>query len=207
MGQFHWDPDSYLSLMREEVPDYGRLQAEAVRASCEVQARSILELGTGTGETARRILAAHRRARLQGIDASEEMLVAARAALAGEDVQLDVGQLENPLPSGSFDLVVSALAVHHLHADAKAALFSRVAQVLVPGGRFVLADVVVPDDPGDAVGPLDHDYDKPSTVPDQLRWLEDAGLSAGVHWRRRDLAVLFADRRERSSAQTAILRP
>jgi len=33
MAQFHWDPDSYLELMREEVPDYERLQDEAVSAT------------------------------------------------------------------------------------------------------------------------------------------------------------------------------
>jgi len=52
MGQFHWNPDSYLALMRREVADYERLQAEVVDATREIDARSILELGTGTGETA-----------------------------------------------------------------------------------------------------------------------------------------------------------
>jgi hypothetical protein len=27
MAQFHWDPDSYLALMHDEVPDYERLHA------------------------------------------------------------------------------------------------------------------------------------------------------------------------------------
>ena len=58
MGQFHWEPDSYRALMRQEVPDYERLQAELVYATRGLTPRSILELGTGTGETTRRILAA-----------------------------------------------------------------------------------------------------------------------------------------------------
>lgn len=194
MGQFHWKPDSYLALMRREVPDYERLQTEVIDATRGVGARSILELGAGTGETTRRLLAAHPRARLRGIDASPEMLVAARAALAGHEVRLDLAHIEDPLPEGPFDLVVSALAVHHLDGAGKGPLFTRVADLLAPGGRFVLGDVVVPRDPADAVTPIDSDYDKPSSAADQLEWLTEAGLTAGVHWEHRDLAVLVGDR-------------
>ncbi len=198
MGQFHWDPESYLALMRSEVPDYERLQAQTVEATAAVQASSMLELGTGTGETARRVLAVHRGARLHGIDASSQMLSAARTALAGADadVTLEVRRLEDPLPAGPFDLVFSALAVHHLDAAGKQDLFARVAGVLVPGGRFVLADVVIALDPADALTPIDDgDYDKPSTAADQLSWLAGAGLQPSVHWSHRDLAVIIADKR------------
>ena len=178
--------------MREEVPDYELLQEETVAATAGVAARRILELGTGTGETARRLLDRHPEAALVGVDASEEMLSHARAALPEECVELRVGRLEDPLPAGSFDLVVSVLAVHHLDGPAKADLFARVASVLSSGGLFVLGDVVVPEDPRDVVTPIDGDYDKPSTVGDQLAWLHAAGFGASVVWSRRDLAVLTA---------------
>src|SRR5207302_130116 len=77
-------------------------------------ARTMLELGTGTGETARRLLARHPGARLVGIDASEAMLAAAQTVLPGDRVRLLAGRLEEPLPGGAFDLVASALCVHHL---------------------------------------------------------------------------------------------
>jgi tRNA (cmo5U34)-methyltransferase len=193
MGQFHFTPEGYLELMHCEVPQYPRLQDE-VAAACEgIEARAILELGTGTGETARRVLQRHPGAMLMGIDASEEMLGAAREALAGHAVQLRAGRLEDALPPGPFDLVVSALAVHHLDAAGKADLFARIASVLRPGGRFVLADVVVPDDPADAVTPLDPGYDLPDTVPDQLRWLAEAGLEPRTTWASSDLAVIVAE--------------
>ena len=87
-------------------------------------------------------------------------------------------RLEDPLPAGPFDLVFSVLAVHHLDGPAKADLFRRVAAVLEPGGRFVLADVVVPDDPADAVTPLSPGYDLPSRADEQLAWLREAGFEA-----------------------------
>lgn len=195
MSQFAWDPGSYDALMRDEVPGYERLQQELVAATEGVDAAAILELGTGTGQTTVRVLDAHPDAHLVGIDASEEMLAAARAAVLGRPASLLPGRLEEPLPAGSFDLVVSALAVHHLDGPGKAALFARVEEALVPGGRFVLADVVVPADPADAVVPLEEGYDLPSSAADQLAWLADAGLHAPrVTWQDRDLAVLAADR-------------
>ncbi len=195
MGQFAWDPGSYDALMREEVPGYERLQRELVAATAGVEATAVLELGTGTGQTARRILDAHPAAHLVGIDASEEMLAAARDTLLGRPASLLPGRLEEPLPAGRFELVVSALAIHHLDGPGKAGLFARVAEALAPGGRFVLADVVVPGDPADAVVPLEDGYDLPDTVADQLAWLADAGLDQPrVTWHERDLAVLAADR-------------
>jgi tRNA (cmo5U34)-methyltransferase len=190
MGQFHWDPDAYLKLMAEEVPDYARLQDEVALATGEPGVRRALELGTGTGETTRRVLVRQPDARLTGIDASERML--AHAELPGADLR--VRRLEDPLPDGPFELVFSALAVHHLDGPGKADLFARVARVLAPGGRFVLGDVVVPEDPADVVTPIDGGYDTPDTVADQLAWLEAAGLAARVAWAHRDLAVLVAER-------------
>jgi tRNA (cmo5U34)-methyltransferase len=194
MGQFHWDPDSYLALMREEVPDYVTLQDETAAAARAVDARAILELGTGTGETARRLLAVHAHARLIGIDESPEMLTAARNALPADRVTLHEARLEDPLPAGPFELVASVLCVHHLDGPGKADLFARIAAALAPGGLFVLGDVVVPLDPADAVTPIDGDYDTPSSVADQLDWLTAAGLAPRVHWAHRDLVVIRAEK-------------
>lgn len=98
--------------------------------------------------------------------------------------------LQDPLPEGSFDLVTSMLAVHHLDGAGKADLFCRVAGVLTVGGRFVLADLVVPEKPGDVVTPIDGIEDVPSSLAEQLSWLTDAGLSTEVAWQHRDLAVI-----------------
>jgi tRNA (cmo5U34)-methyltransferase len=191
VSQFHFEPGRYLELMHNEVPGYAELQEEVAKAAADVAVEDVLELGTGTGETAARVLRDHPEARLTGIDESAAMLCAARAAL-GHAPLLLVSRLEEPLPQGPFDLVASALAVHHLDGPGKADLFRRVARVLRPGGRFVLADVVIPEDAADAVVPLSPDYDLPDTVSDQLTWLEEAGFDARVTWQLRDLAVLTA---------------
>lgn len=195
MAEYRFTPEGYLDAMLEDIPDYVELQEETVRATDGLRAERILELGTGTGETARRVLERHPGAHLTGIDVSADMLEEARRRLPGADLR--VSRLEDPLPMGPFDLVLSTLAVHHLDAAGKADLFERVAAVLVPGGRFVLADVVVPERPEEAVIPCTPGYDLPDPVPDQLEWLREAGLEPRVAWERRDLAVLVATRPRR----------
>jgi tRNA (cmo5U34)-methyltransferase len=188
--QWHWDPETYLQNMLAEVPSYPNLQEETARAAAAVPARAILELGIGTGETAKRVLAAHPDAQLTAVDSSPEMLARARKVVPG--AELRPARLEDPLPDGPFDLVVSALAVHHLDGPGKQDLFGRIAQVLAPGGAFVLADVVVPETEADVVTPIDGVYDTPDRVDDQLQWLRDAGLEAETVWSYKDLAVIRA---------------
>jgi tRNA (cmo5U34)-methyltransferase len=189
--QFHFDPATYLDMVREEVPAYDELQDAVAAATVGARVERVLELGVGTGETSRRVLDAHPGVELIGIDESADMLAAASAQVEGADLR--VSRLEDPLPDGSFDLVVSALAVHHLDGEGKADLFARVADRLRPGGRFVLGDVVIPEDPADAITPIDGIYDKPSAAADQVRWLGAAGFDARIVWSRQDLAVIVAE--------------
>ena len=191
MTQWHWDPETYLANMLAEVPAYQELQDQAAAAT-EGDASTILELGIGTGETAQRVLPRHPDAQLVALDSSPEMLERARSALPEADLR--EAALQDPLPAGPFDVVVSALAVHHLDGAGKLDLFQRVADVLAPGGRFVLADVVVPEREEDVVTPIDWEYDLPDRVDDQLAWLRAAGLEAEQVWAYKDLAVLRATR-------------
>jgi len=190
VSEWEWDPDTYLAEMAEEIPGYEELQEGVAAATADVRVTQVLELGTGTGETALRVQAEHPGASWVGIDASEAMLARARERIPGADLRLQ--RLEDELPVGPFDLVVSALAVHHLDGAGKQALFSRVAGVLRPGGLFVLGDVVVP--PPGQKGPIEIDWvmDLPDSVEDQLVWLREAGFEAEASSVRVDLAVFRA---------------
>lgn len=192
MSQFHFTPDGYLEMIRADVARFDDFQDAIAEATRDAKAERILELGTGTGETARRVLEHHAEAALVGIDESDSMLEHARRALP-ERTDLQVAHLQEPLPEGPFDLVFSALTVHHLDAREKADLFRRVAAVLRPGGRFVLGDVVEPARDEDAVTPLSDGFDLPDPVDDQLEWLAAAGFEPRVTWAWKDLAVIRAD--------------
>jgi tRNA (cmo5U34)-methyltransferase len=175
--------------MREDIPVFEELQEETARATGE-GATAILELGTGTGETARRVITRHPGASFVGIDENAEMLAAAKV-----EGDLWVSRLEDTLPGGPFDLVFSCLAVHHLDAEGKRDLFRRIANVLHPGGRFVLADVVVPERAEDAVTSTTPGFDRPDPLAAQLDWLREAGFEPETTWTWKDLAVVRADLR------------
>jgi tRNA (cmo5U34)-methyltransferase len=187
-----WDPETYLAGMLDEIPGYRELQERVAEAARGVEAHAILELGIGTGETTRRVLELHPAARVTAIDSSPEMLERARETYADGDLRLS--RLEDPLPEGPFDLVFSALVVHHLDGAGKRELFRRLAAVIRPGGRFVLGDVVVPEREEDQQIDIDWVMDLPDRVDDQLEWLREAGFDAAVTWTQKDLAVFRADR-------------
>lgn len=192
-GQFHFNPATYPRMIREDIPGYEDFQDCLVLSSGARRVRRILELGTGTGETTLRLLGRYPDATLVGIDESPAMLEYARRVLPPERVELQAARLQDPLPKGPFDLVASALAVHHLDGEEKADLFCRVRRVMAPGARFALADAVIPIDPAEARVSITPGFDKPDSTTDQLAWLAQAGLVAHVAWQQRDLAVIVAD--------------
>src|SRR5215216_5005831 len=114
-GQFHFDPDTYLEMVRSEVVDYDTLQNEverATRAFGGEGALRTLDLGAGTGSTSLAVLRARPNAHLVLVDENPGMLAAAEDALPAENVEkVVIADLSDPLPAGTFDLVVSALAI------------------------------------------------------------------------------------------------
>ena len=109
MGQFDWTPEVYLERIRAEIPGYDDLQDQAV-AAIPFAPERVLELGMGTGETTRRLIEAHPEAWVIGLDSSPDMVFRARKSY--DDVQL--ARMEDPLPDGPWDLVISVLSVNQL---------------------------------------------------------------------------------------------
>lgn len=93
----------------------------------------VLEVGTGEGQVARAIAAAHG-ATVVGIDPTERQIEVAIARGGGPDYHL-AGAEQLPFDDASFDAVVCCLVFEHI--DAVDAALSEVARVLRPGGRFV----------------------------------------------------------------------
>ena len=104
---------------------------------------TIGDLGCGTGALLP-ILATHV-SRVVGVDASTEMLSAARARVSGlTNVEVRDGSLEAlPLADASLDAAVLALVLHHLPSPAEA--LAEAARVLKPGGRLLIVDMTSHD--------------------------------------------------------------
>jgi tRNA (cmo5U34)-methyltransferase len=175
-AQFHWSPDTYLEQIRAEVPRFDELQEAAVAAIPFAPDR-VLELGMGTGETTRHLLEAYPDAWVVGLDSSAEMVFHLRQEY--DDVQL--ARMEDPLPDGPWDLVISVLAVHHLGDEQKRTLFRRVRQ---QAKALVIGDVVKA---AEQVTPIDPEFDFPDTAEQLAEWCDGE-----VTWRADDLAVVRA---------------
>ncbi len=108
----------------------------------------VLDVGCGPGSLAVALRApVGPTGSVHGIDASPEMIDVARrnASKAGVDVNFQVGLAEAlPFPAGTFDLVVSQLAIHHLPDDLKQSAFAEMHRVLKPDGRCLIVDFEPP---------------------------------------------------------------
>jgi len=98
------------------------------------------DLGCGTGIVSDAL--APFVARVIAVDASDEMLAAARERLdSADNVELRRGTLEAlPIESCALDAAVMMLVLHHV-SDPSVAL-AEAARVLKPGGRLVLVDML-----------------------------------------------------------------
>ena len=134
------------------------------------------------------------------------MLALARERFAGTDVEVVAHDLDDALPGswGSFDLVVSSFAIHHVDDVRKEVLAREVFAHLAPGGTFLNLEHVASatpelhDDFLRVLG-IDPADDDPSNhlarVEIQLGWLRSAGFTqVDCHWKWRELALLGARR-------------
>jgi tRNA (cmo5U34)-methyltransferase len=171
-----WNPDTYSDEIRAEVPRYEELQTRSIEA-IPFPPRRVLELGIGTGETTRRLLERHPDADVVGLDSSSEMVF--RARQMGIEVRL--ARMEDPLPDGPWDLVISVLSVHHLDAAQKRDLFRRVRE---QSRSLVLGDIVAAEV---SVTPIEPGFDFPDPAAEIADWCGGA-----IAWEADDLAVISA---------------
>jgi hypothetical protein len=89
--------------------------------------------------------------------------------------------MEDPLPDGPWDLVLSVLSVHHLGDEKKRDLFLRVRE---QSRALVMGDVVTAEP---QVTPLEDGVDMPSPAMDLAEW-----CAGEIVWAADDLAVIRA---------------
>ncbi len=116
-----------------------QFQQDALLALLDARLR-IGDLGCGTGQFA--ALVAPVVAKVVAVDASAEMLSAARTRLTPfENVDVRRGSLEAlPIEDAQLDVAVLALVLHHLPDPGRA--IAEAARVLAPAGRLLVIDML-----------------------------------------------------------------
>ncbi len=208
--KFNQHAATYDAARTRIIPPFDSFYGAAVQAislAGEEPSR-ILDLGAGTGMLSGFVLDAYPGCEVTLFDGAELMLEQAREALGDRSVSFVQGDMDDALPEGPWDGVVSALAIHHLEDDGKRHVFAEAHRVLRPGGIFVNSEHVLGPTPS-----LDAEYrrwhetearragiddvewaayedrmtaDHLSPLPEQLEWLSETGFE--------DVDCLFKDR-------------
>src|SRR5438046_8445519 len=112
-----------------------------------------IDLGIGTGYFTKQFLSHFPNSQVLGIDGAQAMVELAKARLTSlasrvEFVIGDFRNLQQLAPgAGTAEVVFSAYALHHLSRPDKERVLRAVVELLVPGGWFINADLIVADSP------------------------------------------------------------
>ena len=169
----------------------------------------VLDLGSGDGRLLSLVKLARPDAEAVAIDFSDVMLDRVRERFAADPrVSVVAHDLDRPLPTdrlGTFDVVVSSFAIHHVSHERKRSLYAEVFALLGCGGVFLnLEHVASPTSAlHDAflaaldVPPGEEDpSNKLLDFETQLAWLRTIGfIDVDCHWKWRELALLAGARR------------
>jgi tRNA (cmo5U34)-methyltransferase len=201
----------YDARIRTFIPHYEEM-LDVAASAVPRNARTIVDLGTGTGALGRRCLDRVPRARLVGIDADADVLAIAAERL-GQRAEFIVGSFaRTPIPR--CDAIVTSLALHHIRTRAaKLSLYKRARASIRAGGRLVSVDCYPARNP--ALAAVQHEawhrhlrctYDGRTTAALFRAWarddhyvpletetaiMTDAGFQVEVLWRQDAFAVLL----------------
>jgi len=196
--------------------DFYSLPIEVIDYSGE--SPKVLDMGSGTGTFSLFLLSKYPKAKITMIDLAEEMMKQAQTSFAAYSdinyILADYTQYDFP---EKFDIIISALSIHHLSHDDKKKLFKKCFGLLNDGGCFINADWVL--SPSDYIESVNFNafqehhiksglsekereavyermkHDAPATLTDQLRWLQEAEFKhIDCIFKRHHLCVLYGQK-------------
>ncbi|MEN6610694.1 MAG: methyltransferase domain-containing protein [Methanoregulaceae archaeon] len=198
------------------IPGLDEYYAAAVWAAESTKDNpAILDVGAGTGLLSALLLEKFPAAALTLVDLSDRMLDVARERFAGRDVRYLTGDYSDLALGGPYDIIASALSIHHLPHEGKRQLYRKIFSALVPGGVFVNADQAAGEtswldarfrgywDRFVAESTFDRaelnaamqrrdTLDKNAKLSDQLTWLRESGFSdVDIVYRNRFFVVII----------------
>jgi ubiquinone/menaquinone biosynthesis C-methylase UbiE len=166
-----WSSQEYVSQWAErqetreaDRQEVFRLIAKTIPHENDAAIR-ILDVGAGYGALAQFLLNQFPNATAVCHDGSDEMAALGRKRMAalGKRVKYAISDLSQPgwskIIDGSFDAVVSSIAIHNVRShDIIRSVYGEAFSLVIPGGCFLNFDRMIP------------------SLEEQLKWLREAGL-------------------------------
>ena len=141
--QFNLIAEEYDKNRRLFIPCFDDFYEETTRfiaANIGIPKR-IADLGAGTGLLSQFWFQQFPSAEYVLVDVADEMLNVAKSRFANlHNVSYCTMNYVHELPKGTFDVMMSALSIHHLEDEEKRQLFARIYEALPDGGLFVNYD-------------------------------------------------------------------
>ncbi|HEX2935304.1 MAG TPA: L-histidine N(alpha)-methyltransferase [Bacteroidales bacterium] len=142
--RFNLIAQKYDQQRRHFIPCFDDFYQTSIGFLAEVKpnCQTILELGAGTGLLTQYLFNKFPQAQFTLLDISGQMMEVAKERFAGlSNFHYVVADYSEQLPGRKWNLVASALSIHHLDEDEKAALFSRIYNRLPENGCFINLDI------------------------------------------------------------------
>lgn len=141
--QFNLISEEYDINRRKFIPCFDEFYADTTQfiASNIMPPKQILDLGAGTGLLSYFWYHHFPKSEYVLVDIAEEMLKVAGKRFDGlKNVNCKIMDYVKEFPEGEFDVIVSALSIHHLEDEKKAELFARIYEKLPNDGMFINYD-------------------------------------------------------------------
>ncbi len=207
----------YDASIRTLIPHYDDLVDAAAAAVDALAPRApvVIDLGTGSGALAARVLKVRPRARVTGIDEDDGMLALATRRLRGRLTTVCANFEHAVLPP--CDVITASYALHHIRTKRrKSAMYARAFSALTRGGILVSGDNCLASSPAlqsahraNWIAHLRQYYSPAKaegflrawakediyfTLEDEIAMMRAAGFAVDIAWRRDSFAVIAGQR-------------
>lgn len=213
---FERKAQEYDDFMLKCIPDYLNLIENLIdiipfNSNAQI---NICDLGSGTGNVTKQLMQVFPCANITCVDISPMMTDFAKSKLNDPTIKFEVADFNDYKFKDRYDVIVSALALHHLESnDDKKSFYKQIYDALNPGGVFYNADIVISacensenknmenwiewlrnyhteEDLMEMVINRYYEEDRPTTLANHLKWMQDIGFrNTDVIWKQKKGAV------------------
>jgi len=201
-ARFNISPETYDAQRKYFIPCFDDYYETGIMLLSQIRENfdSILDLGAGTGLLSKYLYEKYPVAKYTLVDIAEQILDVAKIRFKGlNNFRYVLADYSTALPDGKYDLISSALSIHHLTEDEKFTLYSNIYKKLPLGGCLLNLDQfnAGSEEMNNAIDKLwcsqiqqtnisekernlwmeRRKLDKENTIPETLSILEKAGFS------------------------------